>query len=80
MATPTSPSEIARETLKALAARKLPPTPDNYAQAYQEISGTEPEPSGAAAVIERIAGHLELQSPQNAAASQTIRQAVTTKN
>lgn len=41
MATPSSPSDIARETLKALAARKLPPTPDNYAQAYQEISGTE---------------------------------------
>lgn len=80
MATPTSPSEIARETLKALAARKLPPTPDNYAQAYQEISGTEQEPSGAAAVIERIAQHLALQSPQNAAASQTIRQAVTTQN
>jgi len=51
MATPSSPSEIARETLKALAARKLAPTPDNYAQAYQEISGiappadkTKPEP------------------------------------
>ena len=41
MATPNSPSDIARETLKALAARKLTPTPDNYAQAYQEISGAE---------------------------------------
>ena len=42
MATPSNPSEIARETLKSLAARKLAPTPDNYAQAYQEISGTTP--------------------------------------
>jgi diguanylate cyclase len=41
MATANSPSEIARETLKALAARKLAPTPDNYAKAYQEISGVE---------------------------------------
>lgn len=48
MATPGNPSEIARETLKALAARKLAPTPDNYAQAYQEISGTAPAGATAA--------------------------------
>ena len=40
MTSPTTPSEIAREALKALAARKLPPTPDNYARIYQEIGGT----------------------------------------
>ncbi|MBI3901326.1 MAG: diguanylate cyclase [Nitrosomonadales bacterium] len=39
MTTFTSPSDIARETLKALAMRKLVPTPDNYARVYQEISG-----------------------------------------
>lgn len=53
MATQTTPSEIARETLKALAARKLPPTPDNYAQAYQEISGITPAPSTATTVHEK---------------------------
>lgn len=42
MATYTNPSDIARETLKALAARKLAPTPDNYAQVYQEIGGQTP--------------------------------------
>ena len=50
MATLTSPSEIARETLKTLAARKLAPTPDNYAQAYQEISGATQATTSAAAV------------------------------
>ena len=50
MATLTSPSEIARETLKMLAARKLAPTPDNYAQAYQEISGVTQAATGAATV------------------------------
>lgn len=49
MATLTSPSEIARETLKMLAARKLAPTPDNYTQAYQEISGVALPPATAAA-------------------------------
>lgn len=44
MAVLTNPSEIARETLKALAARKLAPTPDNYASVYQEISGEAQSP------------------------------------
>jgi len=80
MATPNNPSEIARETLKALAARKLAPTPDNYAQAYQEISGAAQTPSGAAAVIEYIAQRLALESPSNAAGSQAIRQALSAQN
>lgn len=43
------PSEIARETLKQLAARRLPPTPDNYLALYDEIAGTrsaQPFPEG----------------------------------
>ena len=48
MATLNSPSEIARETLKTLAARKLAPTPDNYAQVYLEISGVTQAPAVAA--------------------------------
>ena len=47
----THPSEIARETLRLLAQRRVPPTPDNYRALYLEISGaarpgsvTGPEP------------------------------------
>lgn len=36
------PSKIARKTLSTLAARKILPTPENYANIYREISG-EPE-------------------------------------
>jgi diguanylate cyclase len=71
MATLSSPSEIARETLKALAARKLAPTPDNYAQAYQEISGTVPAPAGAAP-IELAPQRLAVQS-QDVSWSSMIR-------
>lgn len=39
MATPNSSTDIARETFKTLAARRVAPTPDNYARVYQEISG-----------------------------------------
>lgn len=35
-----NPSEAARETLTVLASRKLAPTPENYTQVFQEISGT----------------------------------------
>ncbi|HTI45742.1 MAG TPA: GGDEF domain-containing protein [Casimicrobiaceae bacterium] len=34
----TSPSTIAREALRQLAARRLPPTPDNYTRIYHEIA------------------------------------------
>ena len=33
------PSEIARETLRQLAMRRIPPTPDNYQMLYNEIAG-----------------------------------------
>lgn len=45
MTTLTNPSDIARETLKTLAARRITPTPDNYARVYQEISGKPPAPA-----------------------------------
>jgi diguanylate cyclase len=45
MTTLTNPFEIARETLRLLAVRKIPPTPDNYLTLYGEISGTTPSAS-----------------------------------
>lgn len=41
MPTLSNPSEIARETLKRLAAQRMPPTPDNYLRLYNEIAGLE---------------------------------------
>lgn len=41
MTTLTNPFEIARETLRLLAARRIPPTPDNYLTLYQEITGVK---------------------------------------
>lgn len=39
--TPRTPSDIAREALRLLGARKLAPTPANYAAAYQEVAGLD---------------------------------------
>jgi diguanylate cyclase len=80
MSTLTSPSEIARETLKALAARKLAPTPDNYAHAYQEISGTSHTATGAAAVIEQLAQRIAEDAPKNTARTQALKEAVAAQN
>ena len=54
-----SPSEIARETLKLLAQRKLSPTPDQYAKIFAEISGEPASASdGAEEVLKNLAEHL----------------------
>ena len=34
----TQPSDIARETLRQLALRRIAPTPDNYRALYHEIA------------------------------------------
>jgi diguanylate cyclase len=41
MTAPT-PQEIAREAVKRLAARRLPPTPENFQAVYHEVAGTRP--------------------------------------
>ncbi len=38
----TNPTDIARETLKLLATRRIAPTPENYQTIYHEIAGTKP--------------------------------------
>ena len=53
-----TPSQIARTTLSTLAARKIAPTPDNYARLYQEISG-KPETNSADQVLPLKAQLLE---------------------
>jgi diguanylate cyclase len=56
----TNPSELARETLKLLAQRRLLPTPDNYAKIYTEISGASTaETNGAEKVLKSVAEYLQ---------------------
>lgn len=38
-ATLSNPPEIAKEAIRQLALRRMPPTPDNYARLYGEVSG-----------------------------------------
>ena len=45
MSNPSTPLEIARETLKQLAVRRIAPTPDHYLRLYHEIAGSDPAQS-----------------------------------
>ena len=45
MSNPSTPFEIARETLKQLAVRRIAPTPDHYLTLYHEIACSDPAQS-----------------------------------
>lgn len=48
--TPMTASEIARETIKQMAARRVEPTPDNYTQIYFEVAGKPAKEDAASAL------------------------------
>ena len=78
---PSNPSEIARETLKTLALRKIPPTPDNYSKIYAEI-GELPldENNGAQQVLRSIADLLVKQSGKPAVVGNQLQKSLASKN
>jgi len=57
------PFEIARETLKQLTVRKLPPTPINYQTLYNEIAGIPQAPLFPADALRDIAKALPAKTP-----------------
>lgn len=57
------PSEIARETLRQLTLRRLPPTPDHYQALYEEISGQTLQEGFPAARLRQIMRVLPGQTP-----------------
>ena len=61
-------TEVARETLRRLALRRIPPTPENYQSLYTEIVGIPASPSSAAPTpVSALSGlvlDLNLHHPQ----------------
>jgi diguanylate cyclase len=57
IAASANPTEVARETIRQLASRRIAPTPDNYARIYGEISG-ETTAHPAVASLERVAAEM----------------------
>ncbi|MDD4978543.1 MAG: diguanylate cyclase [Gallionella sp.] len=77
----TNPSEIARETLKTLALRKTPPTPDNYSKIYAEIGGLPVEENdGVLLVLKGIADNLARQSGKSALVGNNLGKSLSSKD
>jgi len=72
-----NPTDIARETLKQLAARRVAPTPENYQRIYHEIAET-PIESNAGIEKELVASLQTIgrTHPQNNATLKSIIQAL----
>ena len=57
------PSDIARETFRELATRRLAPSPDNYRRVYDEIAGSASPVPFPAMSLRQIARILPAQTP-----------------
>lgn len=71
-----SPTEIARDTFKALTQRRLPPTPENYWHTYHEIAG-ESDSAPEQALVQAI---LACAGELRPAALLAVEQASTDRN
>jgi diguanylate cyclase len=56
-----NPSEIARETLRLLASRRIAPTPESYRQYYQEIAGQPDAAADSERMLQQLAAELRTQ-------------------
>jgi len=65
-ATNQPPSEIAREALRRLALRRIPPTPDNYRTLFNEIAGLTTEEAFPERMMRAIAAALPRRNQEQA--------------
>jgi diguanylate cyclase len=76
-----NPTEVARETLRRLAMRRIAPTPDNYQTLYQEIVGApstqaDPNTPSAATALAGLVMDLNLQYPELTSSVETLNQSI----
>ena len=81
MSTLTNPFEIARETLRLLATRRIPPSPDNYQTLYHEIAGTKQlATSFPESELRSLAAALPKASPDQLRLARQLEEAVKAAN
>ncbi|MBW8330218.1 MAG: diguanylate cyclase [Thiobacillus sp.] len=74
-----NPTEVARETLRRLAMRRIAPTPDNYLTLYEEIVGKPGGASGgasAASVLAELAADLKTHYPALSTQTASLNKAI----
>lgn len=74
----TQPSDIARETLRQLALRRIAPTPDNYRALYHEIAGTQPDEVFPERALRQLAAALPRHNREALRIAQEIESAIGT--
>ena len=70
-----NPIEVARETIRQIATRRISPTPENYARVYGEIAG-EPSVHPAAQTLERAVAEMARFSMLGSHGAQGLTQAL----
>lgn len=80
MAPAKSPSEIARETLKQLAVRRLPPSPENYRALYDEVAGVPSAQPFPAAQLRQMLRVIPGQTPAQKRLLDLLESAITQKD
>lgn len=75
MPAPTHPSDIAREVLRLFAARRIPPTPDNFRTLYHEVAGTRDD-ALPLPFVRTLAGWLPRDSAERARLARQVDQAL----
>ncbi|MEC5385664.1 GGDEF domain-containing protein [Uliginosibacterium sp. H3] len=71
-----TPSEIAREVLRRLATQRKPPTPDNYRELYQQISGTNIDEVFPERQFKMVAAALPRSTPEQLKATRRFESAI----
>lgn len=76
-----NPTEVARETLRRLAMRRITPTPDNYQSLYEEIVGVpnanaDPNTPSAATALAGLVMDLNLQYPELTDSVESLNQSI----
>lgn len=72
--------DLARETLKLLASRRLPPTPENYQSVYEEVAGHLPKPPFPHKALRQIFSTLPTQSVLQKRVALHFNQAINEQN
>jgi diguanylate cyclase len=76
MAENQNPSELARETLRQLAMRRVAPTPDNYRAFYHEIAGTTAAEAFPERSLKALASGLPRTTPEQARFARQLEGAI----
>ena len=76
---PANPSDIARETLRMMAARRIAPDPENYRKCYLEIAGEQDASTAAEQILQQLSAELRAQTNASRL-SDELEKTVTDKN